>query len=996
MHSRLATARTVWDPIARAGQPFLVHRGGLLIIKGLLLLMGSLLVGATRADDSEPFTRPTVRPAAAGLDVSNASSVPSLGWVDDDLELKAHRVTTWQEDQTQVLVMERGVSIAVGTYGFQADRAVVRIESGPSGQGHNTTHRVSMALDNSRPLDDQRPVQAHAPRLNISVTTQGSISLSTDLLARSDSPIPAPDPVSSSLGAPSAPDEHPPSAVERIQASPGTVSFHADRIVFQEHEDQDSTLILMGHIGVGYQSHDDGRAVTLTARNAVVFIDPAATDLLGTGDVDVNAVRGAYLEDNVMITDGQYTIRAPRVFYDLARDKAVVLDAVFHTWNDRRQLPIYLRAKLLRQEAAGSWSAHDALLTTSEFAVPHFAIGANKITLRREQSKSGDGGEIVYPYRAEDMTPQLGGVPVGYWPALAGEAGQVEDMPLQRIDGSISRQNGPTIETTWNLFTLTGQPAPAGVELLGHADFLGDHGPAVGLNLRYDQQRMWGAAEGYLIFRDEGDDEFADRRDIDFDGDTRGFALWRHRHDLEDNWQLSIEFAYDSDETFLEEFFRDEAELSKPYETSIYLKNQEDDRAFTFLAQYDLLDFTPQTTTLQAPGYTVEKLPELGFYTVGASLLDDHLTWFSESRVTRMRIRVGGDTPADRGFTAGQSSLLFGQSQSLPFRDALRASGVSQDIILRVDSRHELQAPSKLGIFDLTPYVAGRVTAYDENFAAFSGDDERIRLWGAIGFRAHTQFSRVHDRVRVRALDIHRLRHIVEPNIDLFWSGSNVNPEDLPVYDHDVESIREGLGFRFGVRNTLQTQRGGVGRWRSVDWMVFDTDVIVRSDDADIATEIARYFSYRPEFSLGGNHLHGQWAWSVSEALAVAGEITFNIERERTAQWRLGSSLQHTPRLSCFVDYAEIDQLSSRLLNYGFTYQLTRKYHVRFDHVVDFGEDDSRNIEIRLERKLPRWRMIFLARIDELDDEQLFGLVLLPEGFGSSRRASAGALVGDE
>jgi hypothetical protein len=39
-----------------------------------------------------------------------------------------------------------------------------------------------------------------------------------------------------------------------------------------------------------------------------------------------------YLEDNVIATDGVYTVRSPRVYYDLARNKAVLLDAVFFTW----------------------------------------------------------------------------------------------------------------------------------------------------------------------------------------------------------------------------------------------------------------------------------------------------------------------------------------------------------------------------------------------------------------------------------------------------------------------------------------------------------------------------------------------------------------------------------------------------------------------------------------------------------------------------------------
>ncbi len=1035
-------------------------------VGGRSFLVAALLFSVTHAQTDEG-TEGRLTPSPPTVDNLTAIASGRPTQTLDDLQLKADRTTVWTQDESRMIYLERNVLITSGSYGFQADRALVRIDDRASPPDLSAGYDATMDLENIRSVAGQAQIRTTAARLLVSVTTTGPVSVATDVLRPSDDPVAvpfvtqslsrmaqrrlketgddpslesqeaqpqtspnssgdepraqdtplqisgafqsegveSPTPMIAWLSQPPSPSVEgatlpaqsphpaPPPPTEAGQPPPsphGTVSFHADRIVFQEGDDQEDTLVLNGHVGVTYQDHENPRSISMTAMNAVIFFSANAVDLMAQRDVDINSVRGVYLEDNVIVTDGQYTIRAPRVFYDLAHDQAVVLDAVLHTWNHQRRLPIYVRAKMLRQDAADRWSAHDAVLATSEFAVPHFAIAAKKITLRQRRDEDG---LATYPYQAQDLSLKWGPLPVGYWPALAGEAGRVEDLPLQRVHGSYSRNNGPTVETTWNLFSLLGRTPPEGVELLGRADFQGDHGPATGLDLRYDQPQMWGLAHGYLVFDDHGDDEFADRRNVLFDGDTRGYALWRHRHYLLDDWQLSLEMAFDSDETFLEEFFRDEAELSKPYETSIYLKTQEEDWAFTFLAQYDLLDFTPQTTTLQAPGYTVEKLPELGYFRIGTSLLDNQLTWFTENRATVMRVRAGDDRPADRGFTPGASVQLFGQAHGVSFERALSDRGVPTDKRLRLDSRHELQAPSKLGILDLTPYVAGRVTAYDDDFAEFSGDGDKIRLWGSLGVRAHTHFSRVYNQAHAPWLDVNRLRHIIEPGVDLFWSGATLDRDDLPVYDQDVESIQDGLGFRFGLRNTLQTQRGGQGKWRNVDWLVLDTDVIVRGSDADSATRIARFFSYRPELSRGGNHLHSQLGWRVSEVLALSGDMTFNIDRERTAQWRVGTSLRHTPRLSSFVDYAEIDDLASRLLHYGFTYELTRKYDLRFKHVLDFGSDASRQFEVRLERRLPRWRLIALVRVDELDDEQTFGLVLIPEGFGSSRYRPSDASV---
>ena len=62
----------------------------------------------------------------------------------------------------------------------------------------------------------------------------------------------------------------------------------------------------------------------------------------------------------------------------------------------------------------------------------------------------------------------------------------------------------------------------------------------------------------------------------------------------------------------------------------------------------------------------------------------------------------------------------------------------------------------------------------------------------------------------------------------------------------EAAGIIEGYTVRLGLRNTLQTQRGGEGRWRSVDWVTLDTDLVFRGQDADIDTLIPRYYGYRP------------------------------------------------------------------------------------------------------------------------------------------------------
>ena len=414
-------------------------------------------------------------------------------------------------------------------------------------------------------------------------------------------------------------------------------------------------------------------------------------------------------------------MRAPRVYYDLLLNKALLLDAVFFAWDPKRGIPMYVRAQRVRQESKNVWSADDAIITTSEFAVPHVSMAASNISFTRTQQ---DDGSVLQHFDIRDSRIMLGKLPVFYWPRLSGDAA---NYPLRRASISFNDNDGVSFKSSWHAFGLLGLKKPDGVDLSVDFDFLGDHGPATGLELDYDDQNMFGKLDGYILLKDEGTDQIGGRDDIPHDGEIRGWVKWEHRSMLPDNWELSLEAAYVSDETFLEEFFRKEAETEKQMDTSIYLKKQNNDRMFSILASYNALDFTTQTTTLQAPGYTVDRLPEAGFFIVGKPLWGGRLVYFSENRVSNLRMRPGSDTPADRGFRPADSLALFGIPNTTSFSDAFRAAGLPTDHVFRFDSRHELMMPFDMGMFRITPYVVGRATSYGDDFVEFGGDEDSTR-----------------------------------------------------------------------------------------------------------------------------------------------------------------------------------------------------------------------------------------------------------------------------
>src|SRR5690606_21749680 len=131
------------------------------------------------------------------------------------------------------------------------------------------------------------------------------------------------------------------------------------------------------------------------------------------------------------------------------------------------------------------------------------------------------------------------------------------------------------------------------------------------------------------------------------------------------------------------------------------------------------------------------------------------------------------------------------------------------------------------------------------------------------------------------------------------------------------------------------------GRERSVDWLVVDTALVLRSRDADVDTTLPRFFAYRPEYSLGGDHFHTELMWMVTDALGITAEIVNNLEDDFTPTWRIGAAFDHTPRLRSFVNYVDLQAVDARLLSWGFTYLLTPKYIVGFEHTANLEDEDD-------------------------------------------------------
>ena len=811
-----------------------------------------------------------------------------------------------------------------------------------------------------------------------------------------------------------------PAADAGVLPAAGVVGFDAPRITAEPSADGGTALTLQGGVKLQYEdlsasspsggSSGGGRVVTLSAQRAVVFLTPEEDGGGGAtpaGDtLDASGVSGVYLEGAVEVSDDDLAARGSRVYYDVAGNRAVLLDAVLYRVDPGDGTPLYVRAEVLRQAAQRSFEAEEATLTTTSFARPAVAIGVDRVRIDGYETRRGAEGFAV---DARGLTLEAGGVPVFWLPRVAGRGSTI---PLRSVAAGYSENEGVRFRTVWDLFGLLGLDPPPGIDdaalTLG---VRGEHGAELGGDLRWSTEdgRGSGFARGYTLPHDQGEDNLPARPDPERDGEFRGHLAVAHRQQLANATTLSVEAASSSDPTYYEAFFRSLAYAAPADEAAAFLHHRDDDASASLLVSTRIDDFIGQLVPQQTFGYTVDRLPEAQLRQVGRSLLGDgRLLWFQETTAGVLRADFGQDTPEERGFVGSLGPRVFGVAATQTFEDAAADRGFPTDAVARLDSRQELQAPLRLGPVTAVPFVVGRLTAYDTDFDRFNraadgsaGESDAVRAWGQAGVRLSSQAQRTLSNGASGVLDLDGLRHVVEPHLTAAYAWTNVEAERLPVYDPLVEDLADGGQLAVGVRNTLETRRGprrsnadGAPAWsggRVVDWVVVDTTFVLQEQDRrgvpglaallardDSPALIGRYDDQRPETARGGDFFQADARWLVTDSLGVAGELIQSLDDGAVPLWRLGAQLQQTPRFALRAGYTRIAPLDSELLRYGFAYRLTEKYAVEVEHTIDMGGSDRRYIDVDVERRLPQFKLQASVRFDEQRDDTTIGFALVP------------------
>lgn len=725
----------------------------------------------------------------------------------------------------------------------------------------------------------------------------------------------------------------------------------------------------------------------LRAQRGVVFYSLDANDAVVTETSTLaRHISGVYLEGDVVFQAGYNEITAERLYYDIAANRALILDGVMRMCLPDINLPLYLRADRIRQLSSDHFTAENIKLSNDEFYTPGTWLGAGSAEIKASRSS---GGSKRLNYTLDNVTVNIGDVPVFWWPKAAGSTASSES-PLREVHTSYSSDYGISIETKWDIAWLFGTKKLDNVDASLRIDEFTKRGPAVGIEADYLDRKggnYFGNLKTYMV-NDDGVDDLGrldSRNDVTPIRPLRGRARWQHRQYLPLDWLANIEISYQSDPDFLESWEEREFDTDKEQETALYFKQQRNNWAFDFLGKWHLNDFD----------YTLTELPTAGFHVAGQDIFS-LFTYHHDGYISHLR-ELAGDRDVPGFGQKYEPSILPGQLNNDSYAFAV--------------SRHELSLPIHFDQWHLMPTVIG---TYVQDDAA--GDKSFVH--GAGGFRAATQFWHVDNTVKSRIWNLHRLRHIIIPECSLFFFDSDqgddeseslfgANTPGSTVSDRDAPD----RVFNIGLRQRFQTMRGPKGNRHSVDFFRINTQVTLVNNDVDGVHVPNRFFfsSPEPQFdrapiinadfaNLGlarreqinqtlNDHASADWAWLISDTTAVTGMFNYNMHDGTISQAETGIAVQRSPRTSYYLsdrltrDCDPFEHADSHILTAAASYRINRKYIVGIAHQYDISRTEASYLQAVLVRKFRHWYGAFSFSYDDTRDRISFQVSFWPESF---------------
>ena len=367
------------------------------------------------------------------------------------------------------------------------------------------------------------------------------------------------------------------------------------------------------------------------------------------------------MEGNIVFRQGDRTVYADRMFYDVRRQIGIILNAELLTPVPADQRPAVRRpgAAAGRRDPA----ARQLALRRPErpghhqpLEEPSYAFTAETLTFQDNPAAGHRSAHRHAGHRPRHRPTGRRSPAAGRKPEQLSCTSPACPCSTGRRSRPISRSRATTSTTsafatirssaTRRCWSSTRSSSSAssrshGVEWDLNLDYLSERGLGFGTGVEYARDSFFnltgpttGRADAWFINDDGLDNLGLGRRDIVPEEEFRGRAFWNHRQHLVggllDDWTVQAEVGWLSDRTFLEQYYESEWDENKDQLTGVRLKRTFDNQSFSIEANGRVNDFFTQT----------QWLPRLDHYWLGQPLVDDQLTWFEHSSAAYANIGI--------------------------------------------------------------------------------------------------------------------------------------------------------------------------------------------------------------------------------------------------------------------------------------------------------------------------------------------------------------------
>jgi LPS-assembly protein len=514
--------------------------------------------------------------------------------------------------------------------------------------------------------------------------------------------------------------------------------------------------------------------VLVSNRNTVVSMDYGTADGL-TGEV--------VAEGDVTILDHGHIWRGTNFVYNFKTG------AVRATTFKTMQEPFSVLGSRLNGASNSVYNATNASITTDDYAIPGYHIRARHITIVPGKY-----------FEADHATLFWGKVPIFYFPYYHRTLGQHPNN--FEFEPGYRSLFGPYLLSAYNWY---------GNGLLDgtvHVDLRESRGIAAGPDLAFHLGNLGEGAFRYYYAYDQQPNA-DDLNEPHLDKDRQRLAFY-YQVQPTTNLMVKAVANYQSDPLIIHDFF--EKEYKTNVEPASYAEAQQvwPNYTLNLLAQPRLVTFFE----------TVERLPDLKLSGARQEVGTSPVYYENESSVGYFEREFSNtNTP----YYLTNNTLAPDGLDYIPVRTYYPNPanyGAS-----RLDTFHQLTLPETF--FDwlnFTPRIGGRLTYYGDVDGPAIHTNAQLRAVFNTGAEVSFKASRVYQDLENDLLDVHELRHIIEPDVDyVYIPGTTRAPSKLPQFDYatpslrllpidfpdnnSIDSIDRMNVMRLTLRNILQTKR---------------------------------------------------------------------------------------------------------------------------------------------------------------------------------------------